>query len=265
MLATAVLASQWLWNTLGVAIASQGLVANTAALVFAVSRQSDLQPGWALLLAALTGGGLGLAHVGLLKATNKEVLLIASVLLTFLWNDLWLSLPAITGGSGGLVVQPSTSFALLCIIAATTACVCLYRTLLSKSDEVFWKSTARELGLGSGVLGVPVSRLFGGGFAIAGCVFGLLGAAGALATGIVTPNLFSTSWSLSVLAVVVARGIPLAHRVLTLPSLFVAARWLLRDLLPPSIGSSQLAEFAFPVAVLVWSRVQQQASVERSN
>lgn len=265
MLAMAILASHWLWSTLGLAIASQGLVANTSALVFVVSRQSDLQQGWSLLLAALTGGGLGLAHIGLLKATNKEVLLIASVLMTFLWSDLWLSLPAITGGSGGVVVQSNMSFALFCIVAATIGCVYLCCALLPKESKIFWKTSARDLGMGCGVLGISVSRLFGGGFAIAGCIFGLLGAAGALVTGIVTPNLFSTSWSLSVLAVVVAPKIPLVHRVLTLPSFFVLARWLLRDSLPASIGSSQLVEFTFPVTVLLWSRVQQQALIRGSS
>lgn len=259
ILGTAVVVSSWLWNTLGVAIASQGLMANTSALVFAMSQQGGLAPFPALILAIGAGAALGLAHLGLLKASNKEVLLIASVLLTFLWGDLWLSMPAVTGGSGGVVVPSGAAFALICVATAVGGHGLLKALMWPKADAAFTSLCSREVGLVSGVLGVPVQRLFIGGFVLVGCIFGLLGAAGASLTGIVTLNLFSTTWSLTVLALVVAPMIPWHHRWLTLPVLFIAVRWSLRDLLPPSIGSAQFIEFLFPTAVLFWSRAHSRA------
>lgn len=256
ILSAAVLASHWLWRTLGVAVASQGLIANTSALAFVLAQQHGLGPVSSTMAAGATGLALGMAHLALLNATNKEVLLVASVLLTFLWNDLWLSLPSITGGSGGLLLASSPTSAALSLLAAAVAWVLLDRYLVPQAHAVFIRQSCRELGLRAGVLGVPVARVFGGGFALAGAAFGLLGAAGAQAAGVVTPSLFATSWSLSVLAVVIAPGIALVHRALSLPVLFVALRWLLRDQLPPSIGASQLVEFAFPASVLLWSRAR---------
>ena len=132
----------------------------------------------------------------------------------------------------------------------------MHRHLLPRSDTDFCRLASLELGLQAGVLGVPVSRIFGGGFALAGGVFGLLGAAAVQVTGVLTPTLFTTSWALSVLAVAIAPGLAMLHRVISLPLLFIALRWLLRDQLPPSIGASQFVEFLFPAAVLVWSRAR---------
>lgn len=255
ILATAVVASTWLWRTLGVLVASQGLVANTSALVFAGATRAGWGTVPALALAMGTGALLGLGHLALLRATNRDVLLVASVLLSFFWADLWLSLPSLTGGSGGLLLTQTRSGGTAAISAALALCFVGLQTVMPLRNRGFLAASAKELGLSAGVLGVPVGRVFVGGFAVVGGALGLLGAAGAELAGMIGPSLFSTGWSLSILVLVVAPAIPRLPRTVVLPAVFIASRWLLRETLPPSIGSSQLAELFFPAAVLAWSRM----------
>lgn len=258
VLAVAILASLWLWNTLGVGIASVGLIANTSALMFARMDGWGFDGVISATGAVAMGVMLGLLHLALLRATNKDILLVTSVLLTFLWNDIWLSLPTLTGGSGGVVAQRSYSEAVIALAAAVGLCSFLYAAMLPRSNRAFVTLTARQHGLESAVLGVSTWRIFGGGFAATGAVFGLLGVCGASLTGIVSPTLFSTAWSLSVLVVVVAPAISPSTRILVLPVIFVAARLIMREILPVSIGFSQFVEVFFPAAVLLWSRVSKQ-------
>ena len=245
--------SSWLWETLGVAIASQGLIMNTAALIFVISQQAHFNYFFSLSLALLTGTVLSLIHLIILKFTSKDILLIVSVLLNFLWNELWLSLPKWTGGSGGILLDINLLMAVLSISVAALATIVFFKTILPRTNFIFFRTVARELGFFCGMLGVSTLHLFFFGFIFVGLILSLLGVSGVQSSGVLTQNLFSTSWSLSVLTIVIAPNISNFNRILILPILFILIRHYLRQVIPPAIATSQIIEFIFPATVLLWS------------
>jgi len=254
MLGTAVAASSWLRGVLGVLLASQGLIATISGLVFVRALAAQGGPVLAAGTTVMLGVFLGLGHLFLLRATNREIFLVATVLLSFFLADLWLSAPGLTGGSGGILVERRAIVAVSAIFLALLLCRFGLMRLIPDGGG-FAASTTRELGMAAGVLGVPVGRAFYGGFGIFGVIMSLLGIAGVSVAGVSSPSLFGVAWSLSVLLIVVSAGFSPVVRVCVLPVLFVGSRWLLRALLPPSVGFSQLAELAFPMMLVVWSRL----------
>lgn len=251
---TAVASSAWLHRNLGVMLASQGLVATACGLVFGKAVSAGLAVALAIGAAGIVGLVLGLGHVALLRATSREIVLVASVLVSFFLTDLWISVPGLTGGSGGFLVERRPTVAATAIAAAALLSS-WGMSLLLPSCSNFITTATRELGLSAGVLGVPTNRIFVGGFSLFGAGTGLLGAAGVSVSGVSGPSLFGVSWSLCVLVVVVAPRIPPAIRTCLLPLVFVGTRWAMRALLPPSVGFSQLAELAFPIVLVAWARL----------
>lgn len=252
VLAVQLVASVVLHRWFGIIVASQGATALVAAWAFAVSWQS----GWGMmsLPAAIAAGAVsGVVHLLLYWLAGRDVLLVVSVLMSFFINDLWLSVPDLTGGSGGLLVVSSSPSAPWVCVGTGLLLAAVNHWGLTRLDPIAGPAM-RQLGLFAGVLGVPVLAVYAGTFAVTGAAIGCAGAAGALTSGLAQPGLFSPGWSLSILTMVVAPKLSPVVRMVGLPFAFVFTRLLLREAMPPSVGYSQIAEMAFPCALVLWTR-----------
>jgi hypothetical protein len=245
MVASVLVTRHLQWNA-GILVASQATVASLAALVDARFAAAGAV---SILLALAFASLLGVFHFAVLRAVGPGVLLMLTAVSQLILVEFWYAFPALTGGSGGLLlpssVSPQLGIALfLCVAVAAGATL----RLLGDPQDYRWASI-RALGPHAGAVGVPAPTLFVVSFALYGLVLGSIGIAAARTLGFLTAGMFGLPWALAVVMVTLATGVRGGWGIVLLCAGYAIGRVLLRQSVYASPFFSTFFEIAFPVAL----------------
>jgi hypothetical protein len=197
LLFVGVAASAHLHQHLGILLASQATIMNSAALVDVLLLQRGVPSVFAEGAAVVAAGLMGWLHLPILLRTGASLLLIISAFSHIVLVEFWLAFPGLTGGSGGFLLPAGSSVpeALILFLALSSG-ACLYGwKWIFRPDRRFAWETIKTLGTRAGAFGVPAMAWYFRGLIWYGI---LLGAAGVLATralGYLTVNSFGLTWS----------------------------------------------------------------------
>lgn len=252
LLVGCVLPTLFLYRNLGVLVGSHGFIATISSMVYAVCVRSGTTEVVAFALGLVVACVLGLIHIPILRATNRQIFLILSLAGHFFIAELWLSVPSITGGSGGLLLPASGSkFVLVFVYSGMVAVATFFARSLENRENAFFEfSTIRTLGPRAGSLGAREGGFLGAGFALFGLLVGAAGIVGARFSGYTAPGSFDVSWSIicvSIVLVATTRGLKLAA---LLCALYAALRIVVRHSLSASVTTSVFLDVMFPAVLL---------------
>ena len=241
-----------LYRNAGILVASQNLIMAVCALVDALCLRAGFHPVAALALAVLTGISIGLLHLPVLFRTGVTLLLVLTALASFILVEMWLAFPAVTGGSGGILLPQEVSkynTVIFLIIILIVSGFYLNHISSSTSMQFDWK-TLKTLGPTSGAFGVNYFRLYFILFLLYGLVVGFSGVAAVRYLGYVSVSIFSLSWSLAIVLIVISLSKqPFTYLVL-LCIIYGTVRVMLRQTVLASSFWSNIFEIAFPFILL---------------
>lgn len=251
LLSCSVSASAQLRERADILLASQGIVASLGGLICAIALRAGAGLG-AYVAAIGAGVALALAHLPVLRGGGRHALLAVSAGAHFFFSSLWLAVPDITGGSGGLLISSRSGLmSSFCWLLGIMGLFALWaRWDANTPGASFRWAILREENVRAEAIGVPGMRMQVQAFIWYGATGAVVGAVGTHSSGYLSPHAFGFGWSLATLAIVMFPGTML-NRLVTLPLAFAALRVLPRAILPVSVGASQAIEVSFPVAVFV--------------
>lgn len=249
---TVVVASLLLVKFSGIAPLSQGMVGGCTMLVLLTGAER-LPALLALGLALAVAAAIGIVHLALLYRLRPLAFLLASAAFQIVFEQLWVALPSVTGGSGGLLL-PSTPplwlVVVLTVIVLATLCHALNR--VSRPPLRSAAITLFAIGPASGAFGVNYRLLLGGAvtmWALAGGLWGVLTTA---SSGIMAPSNFEITWSITAFLIAIfsaARGQELVWSG-GLTMTFVITRYGLSVYAYDSVLLANGFDIAFPLLVL---------------
>lgn len=257
-LLAAVVGSSYLYEHFGVLVASQAMVATAAALIDVVLTARGYSSLLSMIIALASAALLSVLQVPVLLRTGPYLLLILTIVAHIFSAELWLAVPGVTGGSGGLLrTTEGHVFQALTVLTVILAGALSYGMGYFRSRRMrFHSESARELGARAAVFGVPTVRHYVLGFLMFGFLVGASGVAATRVAGYVTVGFLGLTWSLAALMIVLAtsRQSWLVMAVLTL--LYSAVRVTLRQSVNASPTASTAFEIAFPLLLLWWFHVK---------
>lgn len=196
-----------LYRDLGVIVASQAFLPTLSALMFAVLVRNGAPTAGAMAIAGIGGAALGLAHVPLLRLLGVELLLVVTAIAHIVIQQFWLALPEWTGGSGGLLVPGTPSWATPAMLGSLAAFGLGYRYILhQRAHSQLAFAAVRNIGEQAGALGVPALAYYRIAFGVYGFLLGLCGAEAVRVTGFVVVEMFGLAWALTIVLITLIAG-----------------------------------------------------------
>lgn len=258
------LVTRHLARDLGILIAHQGLVAAVGATVFiqlARAGEAVILSG-VIAVSASTLALVVLFPVVLLFGASATLL--ATVTVQLLSVPIWLGLPEITGGSGGLFVPPHVgAVAWVSILSFAVLSAALGLTAARRRFTYEWP-TFRHAGPRAGILGAPFhSQLFAS-LALSGAVVGISGVTGAVVEGSFGITSLGISWSLVVLLIALVGTHMGTEGMCAIVVVYAALRVVARNSVGASAAASNILDAAFPLGLfLVWIVLLQRTGDDR--
>jgi ABC-type branched-subunit amino acid transport system permease subunit len=237
---------------LGVLVLSQAMLSASAALLFARVIGGTSNPWLALALALVGSTLLGLLHFPILLCFGRGMTVILTVIAQMVIQEFWLAAPAVTGGSGGILLAtrwwavPTATLALITLLFA-------WRLVLRppRPATTFDWPCLRHLGPHAGAFGVAANRHYYTGFALFGLVCGLVGVAATQLVGTLSIQSWGLSWPITLLLIaLLAYESPFAT-TLTLALIYSTLRIVFRQSIIASALTSHLFELAFPLVLMI--------------
>ncbi|HJQ25507.1 MAG TPA: hypothetical protein VKA60_16425 [Blastocatellia bacterium] len=264
-LLAAVKATAHLQRHMGILVASQSSVMSIAALIDITLLKRGVSGTVSGMAAVSVGLLLGLVHLPILLQTGAGLLFILTAISQIVLVEAWLALPAITGGSNGILLsaRPNAATGMVWLLALMAGSgIYIYKND-AKAERRFDWSCLKSLGLKAEAFGVPSLRLYVIGFALYGVVLSATGVAATRILGYLTVTSFGLTWSLAVIMIVLYLPARPLVSALVLSVLYSSIRVLFRQSVYASSFGSHVFEMLFPLILLLLIQFRPTESKEK--
>lgn len=245
------LASRRLLCNTGGTVFSTGVIISAAALsgywVIHYTQQPLL--GWAAFTASACA--LGGAHASAATALGAEVTLVASVIAQMMWSELWLAVPWITGGSGGLLWHGSSAGVAILTFLVVAGLSVVVELLGTSPTGTFRAAVMIEAGRRSEVFGVDRRRWILCSYVLFALVVGGVGYAIVNWIGYLSLEVAGIPFTTAILLIALATQRTSAALVIAICACQAAIRVVARNALSVSSLGSHCLDIVLPLLLLI--------------
>lgn len=234
----------------GVLIASQGAMLLLGAFTFTVIVRIGFSAVIGVIGSVLICGILGLAHRYVLYVVGPLLFVLLCIAGDILLAEIWLAVPNITGGSGGLLIPKCDDTVALISITICVAFAAIVR-MLTGSETSFWWATVRTHGWHSGLFGVDDRRSLALFFIGYGIIAGFCGSAMAASLGYVAPSGLHLPFTMAIVMIASASPTPGTLSLITLSFFYGSIRTVLRQSIAASPTRAVFFEVSFPILLIL--------------